>query len=172
MRALLGWFLVLACCGLFGYLQLREGSGLHAGAEGAGTSGTTIEEREGAWRKVTIGRPSGAPPLDLEEWLPEDDQALYDPSGEGALDEGPEQDGQGREAPPQPPQPATAFEYKVPKGRVLSKICEEFYGTGRSPVPERVAEFNRMESPDDLRAGQTLHLPAWEVLFPNDLEPR
>ncbi len=163
MRALLAWLLILALCGAFGYLQTRDGRGLQAGGEVP----ASLEQREGTWRKLTIGRPSGAEPLDLELWLPEPEwpveQPLPQPEGEqlsGA------QPSPGARA----PQVAQDFVYEVPAGRVLSKICEEFYGTGRAPIPEFVATYNGMSSPDALRAGQTLLLPAWEVLFPGGRE--
>ena len=54
---------------------------------------------------------------------------------------------------------------------MLSKICEEFYGSGRDPIPARVAEHNGLASPDALRAGTTLKLPEWEVLFPGKPRP-
>lgn len=165
MRGPLGWFLVLACCGLFGYLQTRSNRNLRAGAEDQ--TAPTIAEREGTWRTLTVGRPSGAEPINLEGWFPieeEPHEGLV--PGNLEVQPAPVNDGQ---TPPPVQRPAD-FEYSVPRGRVLSKICEEFYGTGRAPVPQRVAEYNQLASPDAVRAGQKLLLPAWEILFPEGRE--
>jgi len=58
----------------------------------------------------------------------------------------------------------------VPRGAVLSRICQDYYGSGRPPIPQRVAEYNGLASPDDLREGQVLRLPEWETLFPEGRE--
>lgn len=168
MRALVGWLLLLGCCAALGYWQLqseqesRAGEGAEVVVEGS----TSL--REATWRTLTIGRPSGAAPQDIEGLMPVGEggaPALGDVDWTDLDDPAPV---------PEPlPEPVVApadFEYTVPKGRVLSKICEEFYGTGRAPVPQRVAEYNDMGSPDELSAGQVLRLPAWERLFPEGRE--
>lgn len=168
MRALLGWLLLLSCFGLFGYWQLQAERGPQAEAGADAALARTISEREGTWRTLTIGRPSGASPLAIEGLLPpEGDSPLQLPVVEWTSQDDPTP--QPPPIPEPPPGPAD-FEYTVPEGRVLSKICEEFYGTGRTPVPQRVAEYNDMGSPDELKAGQVLQLPAWERLFPEGRE--
>jgi nucleoid-associated protein YgaU len=168
VRALLGWLLLLSCCGLVGLWQLRAERGLLAEVGADVPRASTISEREGTWRTLTLGRPSGASPLEVEGLLPPEGDStppLPDVDWTAPDDQA--------EPPSVDPQPFVApadFEYTVPKGRVLSKICEEFYGTGRAPVPQRVAEYNQMGSPDELSAGQVLKLPAWERLFPDGRE--
>ena len=163
MRALLGWLTLLALCGLYGYLQTREGRTVQAEEAPAGPVARTLAEREATWHALRVGRPSGAEPIELQELAPpaielEDTPLIEDP-GSGIVD-----------TTPAPPPPPPVHEYTVPKGRVLSKICEQFYETGRPPVPQRLAEYNGLGSPDELRAGFVLKLPAWEVLFPEGRE--
>ena len=162
MRTLVGWLFLIALCGLAGYLQSRWSDSVRAERERLRTP-TGLQEREESWGRFLIGQPSGAEPIELE--LPEleaPQPAAQLPGTEPALPEGP---GAQEQA------PVTVFEYVVPEGRVLSKICEDFYDSGRSPIPERVAEYNGMRSPDALRAGQTLLLPPWEVLLPDREQP-
>ena len=168
MRALLGWLLLLGCCGLIGLWQLQAERGPQAEVGANAPLASTISEREGTWRTLTLGRPSGASPLEIEGLLPpEGDTTPPLPDVDWTADDD-------LATPPPKPSPPIVepadFEYTVPKGRVLSKICEEFYGTGRAPVPQRVAEYNQMGSPDELRAGQLLKLPSWERLFPDGRE--
>lgn len=131
------------------------------------------QAREAGWGNITIGRPSGAAPIDLPDAAPVDESEHEDrlfltktePGAPGSR-------------PAEPQQPAASstpansvFEYMVPDGAVLSKICEEFYGSGRDPIPAKVATYNGLSSPDQLRAGKVLKLPDWEVLFPGKPKP-
>ena len=56
------------------------------------------------------------------------------------------------------------FEVTVRPGQVLSRICEDFYGTGRPPLPALVARYNGLADEHSLRAGQNLQLPPRERL--------
>jgi hypothetical protein len=131
------------------------------------------QEREAGWGNITIGRPSGAAPVDLPEPAPVDEQEqdrrpFLTKTMPGAPGGPP---GASHEPAAEMSPPPADFEYKVPEGRVLSKICEEFYGSGRDPIPGTVATYNGLSSPDQLRAGQVLKLPDWNVLFPGKARP-
>jgi hypothetical protein len=164
VRALVGWLFLIGLCGLAWYLQSRWSERVRAERETLRSAPTDLRGREQTWGELRIGRPSGAAPIDLP------DSAMDPFPGESFGAPPPGQEGWDAEAIPgsEPPTPIV-FEYVVPKGRVLSKICEDFYDSGRSPIPERVAEYNGLRSPDELRAGFKLLLPTWEELFP-DLE--
>ncbi|MFT7670698.1 MAG: hypothetical protein ACI8X5_003409 [Planctomycetota bacterium] len=160
----------MALCGLAGYAQNRWTKSVLAERESLRSIPTDLEGREASWGELVIGRPSGAAPIELpENWQME-------PSGAQAVKQKPLlSESQVEEFDPEAQKelPANDFEYIVPEGRVLSKICEEFYRSGRSPIPERVAEYNGLSSPDSLRAGFLLLLPDWAVLFPDgEPEPR
>ncbi|MCB9915766.1 MAG: LysM peptidoglycan-binding domain-containing protein [Planctomycetes bacterium] len=163
MRPLLGWLLLLAICGYLAHLQTREPSSVRA-EEAAPAD--TIEGRELAWRRLTVGRPSGAPPLELGDgWWTEEAAEELPPEATPLAEE----DAVDPVAPHAAPQPRV-FVYTVRAGDVLSRLCEERYGTGRPPVPQRVAEYNGLSSPDAVRAGTELRLPPWDVLFPEGRE--
>ncbi|HIG12589.1 MAG: hypothetical protein ABGY71_13260 [bacterium] len=160
MRALVGWLLALLLLGSFGYWRSRAAS---SGAPEISPQDAGIEERESTWRTLTIGRPSRAAPLDTSSWSPPPEpSAATELAQEQPKDLADPREAAGSRA----TEPASDFEYRVPAGAVLSKICEEFYGTGRAPVPARVAEYNQLAGPDSLAAGALLRLPAWEALFP------
>lgn len=170
MRALVGWLFLIALCGLAWYLQGRWSDSVRAERDRLRAVPTDLFEREESWGRVIVGRPSGAEPVELPaiELAPEGDGGEGDAPASPFLDvSGDEPRGLGPLVSPVP----TVFEYVVPEGRVLSKICQDFYDSGRSPIPERVAEYNGMRSPDELRAGQKLLLPDWEVLFPGREHP-
>lgn len=165
MRALFGWTLLLLLCGLAGYLQNRWSKSVRAEREELRSMPSSVEGREASWGSMRVGRPSGAeamelpkPPSQREE---RGDEEAEEP-GHGPVADAPFPE-------PEDLRPAD-FEYVVPSGRVLSKICEDFYQSGRPPIPERVATYNGLKSPDDLRAGFLLKLPPWEVLFPDGEE--
>ncbi len=156
MRALIGLLLLLGLCLLAGFLQDRWSESVRAERESLRSFPTDLDGREAGWGTLRIGRPSGAEPIELPssqpapvvEWV-EEEEAASDPL------QSPEDW--------RPPD----FEYVVPEGRVLSKICEDFYDSGRQPIPQRVATYNGLDSPNSLRAGFLLRLPPWEVLFPD-----
>jgi hypothetical protein len=162
VRALAGWLCLIALCGLAWYAQAWWADSVRAERERLRAAPKDLQEREQSWGRMLVGRPSGADPIELPE---------FEPAGGGAQPQTPFLQMPAQE-PDATEQPApTVFEYVVPEGRVLSRICEDFYNSGRSPIPERVAEYNDMRSPDELRAGQKLLLPAWEVLFPGRERP-
>ena len=151
--------LLLCLCALAGLVQIRWRKGVKAERQELRATPTTLEEREQGWARITIGEPSGAEPVQIELWYPEPEEG---PDAEPGA--GPPSPPGTPEGPPPGYRPAD-FVYTVPRGRVLSKICEDFYGTSRPPISQRVAEYNGMSSPDELKENQVLHLPAWEVLF-------
>ena len=160
MRSLVGLLLLLGLCAAAWRWQTSWSDGVRAERETLRNTPAGLREREESWGEVRIGRPSGAEPLVLEGVdVPEDPEW----PGEGELPflrpPTPGPGGGGEQVTPSPSPVDAPFEYVVPRGRVLSKICEEYYGTGRPPVPERVAEFNGMSSPDELKEGQTILLP-------------
>lgn len=168
MRSFVGLLLLLGLCAGAWQWQTRWSDGVRAERETLRNTPSGLREREESWGELLVGRPSGAAPLDVEGVeLPEDPNRdetgdlpfLFPPLDGGSVDDA-----------PKPPALEQDFDYVVPRGRVLSKICEEFYGSGRPPIPERVAEYNGMPSPDALREGQTLKLPGWERLFPDGRE--
>lgn len=166
MRTLLWWLLLLCLCAIAGLVQVRWRRGVEVERRELRTVPTTIEEREQGWARITVGEPSGAEPVRVEVWWPEP-AAEEGPGAPPSPPPGTPPSPGGSSDPPPGYRPAD-FVYTVPRGRVLSKICEEFYGTGRPPLPQRVAEYNHMASPDELKEGQVLRLPAWSILFPGE----
>jgi hypothetical protein len=174
---LLGWLLLFGVCALAWTWQVSWSDEVRAARDSLRESPAGLRERERSWGRVVIGRPSGSEPLvEFPAPSPEEEETtrssarapfLTPPApGEVTTDDG---ENAVRLDPSPAPSP-TEFEYVVPRGRVLSKICQDYYGSGRPPIPERVAAHNGLTSPDDLREGQVLRLPAWEVLFPEGRE--
>ncbi len=104
--------------------------------------------------RLIVGRPSGRPAFDVPfgpppplPSPPADDRVTAPAATPPAVDYAP--------APWEP-----VFEVEVRPGKVLSVLCQEFYGTARPSVVQRVAEWNGLKSPDQLRAGQRIELPA------------
>jgi len=92
---------------------------------------------------VIIGRPSGADPIPLPQApvvLPE----------EGV--------------PPEPESELADFVMEVRSGQTLSGIAHAVYGTAPSGLVRRLAEYNGLANPNQLRAGQRLSLPPRERL--------
>lgn len=170
MRSIVGLLLLLGLCAAAWQWQTSWSDGVRAERETLRNTPGGLREREESWGELRVGRPSGAAPIALEGVdVPDDPGVEGDEELPFLRPPAPGPDDGGGGAPPPVPDDAP-FEYVVPGGRVLSKICEEFYGSGRPPIPDRVAEFNGMSSPDDLREGQTLRLPDWSVLFPDGRE--
>ncbi|MFT7485214.1 MAG: hypothetical protein ACI9F9_001061 [Candidatus Paceibacteria bacterium] len=165
MRSLLGLLVLLALCGGAWYWQAEWTDRVRSERESRLGAPSTLAGREASWGKIHIGRPSGAEPLELEQPVMvhgfNEDQANAPelPSLFGS-------EVHAGDGPTLAPQVPKDFEYIVPAGRVLSQICEDFYGSGRSPIPEQVATYNGLKSPDSLRAGFELRLPEWDKLFP------
>jgi len=67
---------------------------------------------------------------------------------------------------PRPGGEPAEFVYSVKSGDVLSVICSDYYGSRRGPfanlaqLVDAVAAYNDLASPDALRAGKTIRLPA------------
>ncbi len=109
--------------------------------------------------RVVIGRPSGQAPFDVPWERPSQaPPPAASPASPGAH-EPPRASGT-EQVPPASAPWEPVFEIEVRPGKVLSVLCQEFYGTSRPVVVQRVAEWNRLASPDHLKAGQLLELPA------------
>lgn len=108
------------------------------------------------WSRLILGRPSGAEPLLIPE--PQGPSASFVPP----------------QPPPQPapePEPTPRFRrdrvHRVQPNEVLGKICQDHYEVRPlAAVVARVATYNDLASPDDIREGQELLLPDAAVLFP------
>lgn len=106
------------------------------------------------WGAVWIGEPSGADPL------PSAERAGFreipaEPTGRGRFVDSPE-----------PAEPRDGvFELRVQPGQVLSRICALRYGTSNSDLVRRLAEYNGLDNPDDLKVGALLRLPPAEDLL-------
>ncbi len=108
------------------------------------------------WSTVLVGRASGADPL--EPAVERSARPAAAPAGVAV-----------QSAPATAPAPATLgypadFVLRVQDGQRLWTVCEAHYGRATPALVELVARYNRLASPDRLRVGQTLHLPAREKL--------
>jgi hypothetical protein len=167
-----GWLLLFGVCALAWTWQVRWSDGVRAARESLRSTPAGLHEREASWGRITVGRPSGSEPLvDFPPAEVPEDPAPRPATGGGAPSPflTPREETPGVAEPPAPPVWEDA-EYVVPRGAVLSRICQDYYGSGRPPIPERVAQYNGLDSPDDLREGQVLRLPEWEALFPEGRE--
>ncbi|MAF65078.1 MAG: hypothetical protein CMJ84_05385 [Planctomycetes bacterium] len=174
MRVLSGWFVLFALFALAGVVHRgwtrelhRERIELRTGEGSGPPSGRA---------RVVIGRPAGTEPL--ASWpapiaraeqgnapapARADRGAGAGPLIESAFDE---PGGAPLAAQPILPPWTPVFEVTVRPGQVLSQICEDFYGTGRPPLPALVARYNGLTDEHSLRAGQSLELPPKEQLEP------
>jgi nucleoid-associated protein YgaU len=89
---------------------------------------------------VIIGRPSGADPIPVPPAAEESPQPVQDESE------------------------LADFVMEVRSGQTLSGIAHAFYHTAPSGLVRRLAEYNGLEDPNQLRAGQRLALPPRERL--------
>jgi len=108
------------------------------------------------WSRVVIGRP-GASEAYLAPVRAEDLEPARAEPVPGAVPVTPQS------------QPTNALKHEVVRiqsGQNLSTICRDRYGSARLELVEAVARFNRLASPDHVRAGAELELPALEVLLP------
>lgn len=164
MRALLGLLLLLLA---FAAAALWQGGRLERLRARAGPPrGTTSEVPDDGRVHLVLGRPSGAPPLLATSGAGDEDQGLDPPlvtTGRSGKKISPERAGRPPDAPAAVTSPQV-FELRVRPGQTLSVICEEFYGTSRGGIVDRVAHWNGLTSPDRLRAGSVLELPPWESL--------
>lgn len=125
------------------------------------------------WSILLVGRHSGGEPIPV----PED---AAGPGGRAAGDrrDGPGQGpgvGAGGIAPgvaprpdPEPPTPRIPPDrvYTVKANDVLGSICQRHYDRPPHQVVDLVAEYNDLPSPDAIREGDVLLLPAEVVFFP------
>jgi nucleoid-associated protein YgaU len=148
MRALLLLLALAAAFGLAALWQSRHLQGLRERREVAAmvADGAFAETSSGlvpAGRAVmTLGVPSGAPPLEGE---PAEDVADV-----------------GRFQPPDLPD----FELTVQPGQTLSQICEAHYGTSNRSLVGALAEYNGLADADALSVGDRLRLPELDKLQP------
>lgn len=109
--------------------------------------------------RLVLGRPSGREPFDVPVGPPR--EAPPRPSPSTVAPPPVSQDTSTAPLAAYEPAPwEPVFELEVQPGKVLSVLCEEFYGTSRPPVVQRVAEWNQLASPDQLKVGQRIELPA------------
>ena len=163
MRVLLGWFCLFALCGLAALIHGRstEGWRRERAARRAGEA-PALALCDPLAARIVVGRPSGAAPITPSRPSAGPSaapSASASPPGSGAdagADAGADGPADGWEA--------LVFELTVREGQVLSRICEDFYGTGRPPLPARVAAYNGLRDEHSLRAGHSLRLPPREVL--------
>jgi nucleoid-associated protein YgaU len=115
------------------------------------SAGVLVETPSGALPAgkgvVIIGRPSGAEPLEMSP-----------------AEQAPEQAGSGADPRAEPGAELADFVMEVRAGQTLSGIAHAVYGTAPSGLVRRLAEYNGLEDPDMLRAGQRLCLPPRERL--------
>lgn len=162
MRVFLGLLLLLGIFGLAGVAQHRFSAKARVERDQAFAARRAPEE--GIYRTtgraiLRIGRPSGADPIELPEpGLPSSGERGTSPTAHKS----PRPVG-GDSFPPTDWTPPV-YEMTVQSGQVLSRICQEFYGTGKPPIPQLVATYNGLGDPDSVRAGQKLLLPPLEVL--------
>jgi len=155
VRVLFGWLLlfglVAAAAWATALWRVRARERSHA---------LTVElapDAPGSPARVLIGAPSGAEPLGGPQPPRSVPSRIFE-------DHAPIPE---RSTPPPAPK---IFELEVRGGSTLSKICQDFYTQSDRPplseVVDKVAGWNELASPDDLRVGQTLQLPPLEQLFP------
>lgn len=161
MRALIGLLVLGTLFIMAASWQKRMTSRLHDDrAQRYNVADDSAANQEG-WSRLILGRPSGAEPLIVPE--PQPPAASYVRQPAAAAPPAPVE-----EPEPTPPQRFRKDQiYTVQPGEVLSRICQEHYTV--RPLPtliERVATYNDLSSPDELRAGDELLLPDPAVLFP------
>lgn len=174
MRVLLGWLLLFSAFAAAAFYQSQWSEGLRRVREEramVGTARTSASLAPTGRARLQLGRPSGAAPIEVARPARRLPPGATDTSGVAAstvpalaLSSAPElaADWPEGEAPPSWTPPV--YEMRVPAGTVLSKICQDFYGSGRPPIPQRVAEYNGLRSADHLRAGDRLKLPPLTLL--------
>ncbi len=104
--------------------------------------------------RAVVGRPSGAPAVDVPPAM----RAQRSPAADG-LDAGrPDSERQHSDG-DDPKQGDGLRRYVVADGDSLSKICVAVYGTARKEVVDAVARVNGLADPGAIRVGQHLVLP-------------
>jgi nucleoid-associated protein YgaU len=123
--------------------------------------------RAPAWSRVVVGRPSGADPVPRPAGgrLRRRTSMPVDEAVAAGMAEGSPGDEGGVPASEEVARPELEFTMKVRRGQSLSVICQEHYKTARRDLVEALARFNALSSPDRIREGQTLRLPARQLLL-------
>lgn len=162
MRVLVGLLLILGIFGLAGLAQhrFRANARLERDQAIAARRAPEAETFETTGRAILrVGRHSGANPIELPEIpLPASGASGTSPTASKSPRSA------DRDSSPPTDWTPPVYEMTVQSGQVLSRICQEFYGTGKPPIPQLVATYNGLSDPDSVRAGQTLLLPPLEVL--------
>jgi len=136
-----------------------------------GTPSHAVDAPAEGWSVVTVGRPGGGDPFGAPAPTPTRAPDSAQPAGTSAAPAPKSAPAPGQVAPSPPastPAPAAAgsTEWIVEPGQSLSRICSTRYGTARPEVVDAVARHNGLSSPDLVREGQRLDLPAIERLLP------
>jgi len=106
------------------------------------------------WGAVWIGEPSGADPLPGPERM-----------GFREIDSDPARRERSTEDVGASDSPDGVFEMRVQPGQVLSRICALRYGTSNPELVRRLAEYNGLSDPDNVKVGALLRLPPAEDLL-------
>ena len=130
-----------------------------AGGEVTQTSSGLLAAGQGV---IVVGRPSGAepvtpPPPSHPPQAPQSGKQETKPTPDGAPPPRPA---------PTPDKPLEDFVLTIQPGQSLWKIAQSHYRRQDTALLEALARYNRLVSPDALRAGQQLHLPPLEKLAP------
>ncbi|QDU68876.1 hypothetical protein [Engelhardtia mirabilis] len=132
------------------------------------------------WGRVVVRASTGRPLVPVEsetQALPVDGSSPAGQPSPAKLDEGPvaplwssgdssNGDESFEEAPPAwiPPQQAQDVDKAVPDGSSLSKVVYNHYGHVNDKLVRQIADYNGVDDPDHVRAGQVLRLPPLERL--------
>lgn len=135
------------------------GNTTHAAERAAG-----LTELGEGWSMLLVGAPSGAEPWTGTPGQPDGVPGGAPPTTPGSMDSG-QVEVVSWEAWEELESRAIAdFEREVQSGESLSRIAELFYESAAPDLVERLAEYNGIEDPDQLRAGHVLFLPSREKL--------
>lgn len=175
MRILIG----IACLVLvFGISSLWHRSEMDDFRAQAGLGGQSVvkaaevRNHPAGWGEVIVGSPSQAEPIYVAPSPPRTRaRRLTPPDQLGSVNEeasnsGSLSDSSAAELSTEGGLQAPAdWELVVGSGDVLSRIVRVHYGRVSPELEQRLAEYNGLSSPDKLKVGQTLYLPAEELLL-------
>ena len=160
MRLFAVLFALALAFGLAALWQRHKVDELRAARERASrvAAGVLAETPSGDLRRgkgvVIVGRPSGVDPLPVPGGA----------GGEGAAGVPSDAELSGGELSGADAARLADFVMEVRSGQTLSGIAAAIYGTAPAELVRRLAAYNGMEDPDELRAGQRLLLPPLERL--------
>ncbi len=60
--------------------------------------------------------------------------------------------------------------YTIQQGDNLINICNRFYGDSSYETALKLAEYNNIENPDNIRVGQEINIPSYDVLIANQIK--